>query len=212
MWSTGLLVETGRRAEPEQRGAGRLGTVRGFSARVWVRLAPDAIERSEWADPLGYLILLKQSQDPTSYHNIRPPGRVLATGVSERLGRAPESLRRAPERVQRAVPALEAAPTAVPTEGVRFLEERRQTLQRAAQTLSETGINADVFERLGRAVREFDTTVVRVFALERTPFPDLKESLGILQNCIAGLKEQRQMTQRRVQAGNFCRAGATAGG
>jgi hypothetical protein len=73
----GLLVETGRRAEPEQRGA-RLGTARGFSERVWVRLAPDAFTRPEWADPLGYLIILKQSQDPSSYQDIRPAGWVLA--------------------------------------------------------------------------------------------------------------------------------------
>jgi hypothetical protein len=41
-----------------------------------------------------------------------------------------------------------------------------------------------------------------------TPFPDLAEALEILQNCFAGLREQRQMTQLRVQAVDFCRCAA----
>ena len=94
------------------------------------------------------------------------------------------------------------------TEGVRQLEERRQTLQRDAHSLSETGISLNAFERLGRAVREFDTTVVRVLALERTLFPDLAEALELLQNCVVNLTAEREMTQRRVQARDFCRNAA----
>jgi hypothetical protein len=167
---------------------------------------------------LGYLIILKQSQDRSRYQNIRTPGRVLATGLQVQAPVLRQALvqgpvqggvqRRVQRRVPGPVPTPEPAPTAVSTEGVRLLEERRQTLQRAAQTLSERGIEVKDFERLGRDARELDTTVVRVLALERTLFPDLAGALEVLQNCAAGLAAERHMTQQRVQALGNCRAGA----
>jgi hypothetical protein len=72
--------------------------------------------------------------------------------------------------------------------------------------MSMNGFSADAFERLWRDVQEFNNQAIR--ALGGIPFPDLAEALGILQNCIAGLREERQMTQRRVQAVNFCRSAA----
>jgi hypothetical protein len=55
----GLLVKTGEaapeRVEPRERGAGRLGTAGGFSKKLWVRLAPQADTRPEWADLMGYI-------------------------------------------------------------------------------------------------------------------------------------------------------------
>jgi len=97
----GRRVETGRREDPQQRGAGRLGTSRGFSERVWVRLAPGAAGRPEWADPLGYLIILKQTQDPSSYQNIRVPGRMLST-VARPRPRHPRAFPRNSREVSRA--------------------------------------------------------------------------------------------------------------
>jgi hypothetical protein len=55
-------------------------------------------------------------------------------------------------------------------------------------------------------VLKFNPKVARVYG--QTPFPDLAEALELLQNCIAGVREQRQMTQLRVQAVNFCRSAA----
>ena len=91
-------------------------------------------------------------------------------------------------------------------EAVRQLEERRQVLQRAAETLSQTGINANVFENAVAVVGRYHAQVLRVYA--RTPFPDLFEALELLQNCVVNLKAEPEMTQRRVQAVNFCRNGA----
>ena len=236
----GLLVETGRRTEPEQRGAGRLGSAKGFSERVWVRVAPEAATRPEWADPLGYLIILKQSQDPSSYHNIRTPGRVLsavspvsqtavspvsltepAPSIVERRRSTPraQTLVESPERLRptpRAQPMVESPERRRPTpraqtlvespERLGDLEEERQAHHTSAETLSETGISPNSFDRLWRTVREFDTTVTRVYG--QTPFPDLPEALEVLQNCGALLAAQRGMTQQRAQAINNCRSGA----
>jgi hypothetical protein len=225
----GLLVETGEAApekvEPQHRGAGRLGSAsrvdadgvlkRGFSRRVWVRLAPDAFTRPEWADPLGYLIILKQSQDPSSYQNIRTPGQVLAAVapvslplvsvvepvipvVPPAVSRVERALsviaprRRAPARD---VPLVESA------ERLAALEAQRQALHASAEFMSVNGDSAAAFERLWRTVREFHTAVTRVYG--QTPFHDLAEALGTLQNCAAGLVAERQMTQQRVQAVNF---------
>lgn len=60
----GLVEVTGQREEPRLRGAGRGGSVQGFSMRTWVRLAPGARERPEWADPIGFIAQL--------YPNVRP--------------------------------------------------------------------------------------------------------------------------------------------
>jgi hypothetical protein len=135
----GLLVETGRHGEPEQRGAGRLGTVRGFSERVWVRLAPDAATRPEWADPLGFLIILKQREDPSSYHNIRTPGRVLATVVQPGL-RTGQQVVQVPQPMLRPAQVVSgrSEPTTDVSDSLRPLEVRRQVLLIAAETLAET--------------------------------------------------------------------------
>jgi hypothetical protein len=41
----GLVEETSQTAEPQERGAGRLGTTGGFKERQWVRLTPGAADR-----------------------------------------------------------------------------------------------------------------------------------------------------------------------
>jgi hypothetical protein len=220
----GLLVTTGEAApgkvEPQERGAGQLGSAsrvdadgvirRGFSKKLWVRVAPGADTRPEWADPLGYLIILKQQQDPTSYQNIRVAGGVLST-VTEARPRRPRTPRRQRQAVgiqprQEEVAEKSAEPSAEVPERLAELEQERQALLTSAETLSETGISPDAFERLGSQVRAFNTTATRVYG--QTPFPDLAEALELLQNCIAGLREQRQLTQLRVQARDFCRAAA----
>ena len=211
----GLLVETGHHAEPEHRGAGRLGTSRGFSERVWVRLAPDAFTRPEWADPLGYLIILKQKQDPSSYHNIRTPGRVLATDapVSQAVPLAAPLVEPTTSALARRRPTpARAQPLTVPeslvesTESLRQLEAQRQTLQASAEFMAVNGATADAFEKLWGDVLEFNNQAVR--ALGGIPFPDLSEALYILRSCITVLGAARQMNQQRVQAIGHCRAGA----
>jgi hypothetical protein len=91
-------------------------------------------------------------------------------------------------------------------EVVRQLEERRELLRRAAAALSVSGINANNFENVGRATGEFHAQVLRLYGT--TPFPDLPEALEFLQNCVGNLKAETEMTQRRVQAVNFCRSAA----
>jgi hypothetical protein len=188
----GLLVETGTRAEPEHRGAGRLGTARGFSERVWVRLAPEAATRPEWADPLGYLIRLKQQQDPSSYQNIRVTGAVLATVALPRPRR-----RRRQRLVETAVERL-AEPLVEAPEGLEELDRERQALRTDAESVAERGLTVNDFEGLRRVVQEFNTRITRVYG--QAPFPDLAEALETLGTCMAGLEEQRQLTQQRVQA------------
>jgi hypothetical protein len=198
----GLLVETGRRAEPEQRGA-RLGTSRGFSERVWVRLGPEAATRPEWADPLGYLIILKQGQDPSSYQKIRAAGRVLAVEapVSQAVVPVAEPVipviaRREPTPLsiarRRPAPARDVSLIAS-TETLRDLEAQRQAHRTSAEFMSVNGVSPNAFERLWGIVREFNTTATRAYG--QTPFPDLAEALGILQSCVAALAAERQITQ-----------------
>jgi hypothetical protein len=91
-------------------------------------------------------------------------------------------------------------------EVVRQLEERREVLRRAAAALSVSGINANDFENVGRATGEFHAQVLRVYGA--TPFPDLPEALELLHNCARNLQAETEMTQRRVQAVNFCRSSA----
>jgi hypothetical protein len=89
---------------------------------------------------------------------------------------------------------------------VQQLEQRRQVLVTAAELLSRTGINADVFEQLLTRAIQFHAQVLRLYA--RTPFPDLAEALELLNNCVVNLTAEREITQRRVQAVNFCRNAA----
>jgi hypothetical protein len=55
-------------------------------------------------------------------------------------------------------------------------------------------------------VAEFNTKATRVYG--QAPFPELADYLELLRNCIAGLREQREMAQLRVRAVNFCRCAA----
>ena len=204
----GLLVETGRREEPQQRGAGRLGSAMGFSERVWVRMAPGAEARPEWADPLGYLIILKQSQDPSSYHNIRTPGRVLSAVApvtqASPVSQAVTLVETTPVRQRRT--SAQAVTLVETPERLADLEEERQALQADAESVSANGRTVQDFEGLRRAVQEFNTAAIR--ALGGTPFPDLAGALEILQGCNVVLRAERQMTQQRGQAIEHCRAGA----
>ena len=79
-------------------------------------------------------------------------------------------------------------------------------LQRSATTQSLTGIDVAVFEQLRSVARQYHAQVLRLYA--RTPFPDLAEALELLNNCTVNLTAEREMTQRRVQAVNFCRNAA----
>jgi hypothetical protein len=89
---------------------------------------------------------------------------------------------------------------------VEELERKRLAHYTAAETLSRTGINADVFESLARNVNEWHLQVLRFY--RRTPFSDLPQALDLLQSCIRNLQAQRELTQLRVQARDFCRSAA----
>lgn len=207
----GLLVKTGEAApekvEPQERGAGQLGSAGGFSKKLWVRLAPGADTRPEWADLMGYIDryyaekALAEGRPPP---NIRPKRGELPTAIQEpqalEAPEAPEQLR--PRRRR----AAEAAATPEILEAVQRLEQQRQLLQRSAVNLYLNGINANSFENLGRIIGEFHVQVLRLYG--RTPFPDLPEALEILNNCLRVLLSETAMTQRRVQAVNNCRNSA----
>jgi hypothetical protein len=99
---------------------------------------------------LSYLIILKQSQDPSSYQNIRIPGRVPSTLALQRPLRQREPLRQ--RLTSRLVEPL-AQPLAEPVvtealERLGELEQERLALHTSAETLSATGISPDAFERL----------------------------------------------------------------
>jgi hypothetical protein len=104
--------------------------------------------------------------------------------------------------VETAVERLAETAVREAPERLEELDQERLALLTSAGTLSETGISPDAPNRLWRTVRDFSTTVTRVHG--QTPFPGLAEALEILQNCIAGLREQRQMNQLRAQELNFC--------
>ena len=213
----GLLVKTGETApekvEPQERGAGRVGsatrmdpdgvTKRGFSLKLWVRLAPGADTRPEWADLMGYIdryYAAKALAEGRPPPNIRPQRRELATALQP-VSQVVEPVLRAQRRRAQLV---ETAPEVL--ELVRQLEERRELLKRDAETLEISGRTVGDFENLGRTVGGFYAQVLRLYA--RTPFPDLPEALELLQNCVRNLQAETEMTQRRVQAFNFCRDSA----
>ena len=206
----GLLVKTGEAApekvEPQERGAGQLGSAGGFSLKLWVRMAPGADTRPEWADLMGYIDkhyaekALREGRPPP---NIRPQRSALATALQP-VGQAVQAVQAVlrPQRRRAASTTLTPEVLAV----VQQLEERRQVLVTAAETVSSRGRDAEVFERLGTAVLQFHDQVLRLHGT--TPFPDLPEALELLQNCVGILQAETEKTQRRVQAINFCRNAA----
>ena len=200
----GLLVKTGEAApekvEPQERGAGQLGSAGGFSLKLWVRMAPGADTRPEWADLMGYIDkhyaekALREGRPPP---NIRPQRSALATALQP-VGQAVQAVQRRRAASTTLTPEVLAL--------VQQLEERRQLLVTAAEAVSSRGRDAEVFERLRTAVQQFHDQVLRLHGT--TPFPDLPEALELLQNCVGNLKAETAMTQRRVQAINFCRDSA----
>ena len=103
----GLLVKTGEAApekvEPQERGAGQLGSAGGFSLKLWVRMAPGADTRPEWADLIGYIDkhyaekALAEGRPPP---NIRPQRRALAIAVQQVAQVGPAVLRPSRRRAQ----------------------------------------------------------------------------------------------------------------
>jgi hypothetical protein len=152
----GLLVKTGEAAsekvEPQERGAGQLGSAGGFSKKLWVRLAPGADTRPEWADLMGYIdryYAAKALAEGRPPPNIRPQRRALAIAVQQVAQVGPAVLRPSRRRAQ----VSETAPEML--ELVRQLEERRDLLKRTAETLEISGRTVDSFENLVRTVGEF---------------------------------------------------------
>ena len=61
----------------------------------------------------------------------------------------------------------------------------RALLRLYHEAASRSGMNVDVFEQLGSAVRQYHAQVLRVYG--RTPFPGLLEALDLLQNCVVNM-------------------------
>ena len=185
----GLVEQTGRTEEPEEGGAGQLGSARGFQQRTWVRLVPGTADRPEWNDPIGYIAQI--------YPNVRP-------GIRPPVpGQPPEIAAPAPRRPR---PRAPRAPVGPPPELVAQLENRRQTLVRRLQAGAEQGTGVAAFQALERAAAEFLRDTNEQYT--RTPFPDAQEALTLVRSCIELLEAERELTQRRVQAIRNCRNSA----
>lgn len=187
----GLVERTGRTTEPENRGAGRLGTARGFSSRTWIRLTPGSQTRDEWADPIGYLSRI--------YPNIRPAERELPTAVS-----VAEPLAERRRRHRAPAPASEV--TTELTRSVESLERRRQTLVSRLLVASEGATRVDPFQVLERVTIEFLADVRTLYPTEQYPAAD--EAVSLLGNCIRIFEGERELTQRRVAALRNCQSSA----
>ena len=176
----GLLEKTGQREDPEGRGAGVLGTDRGWNQRVWVRLAPGAEDSPLWSNPMG----------------------AGGAGQAAPLLEAPAALpHRVPSREE--VPVQDLAPR------VERLERERlalvQRLVTASDPAGRTG-RAEDFEVLHQAARRFLGGVGAVY--DRDQFPEAPEAMEQLANCIRVFEQERALTQRRVQALRNCQTWA----
>ena len=182
----GLVERTGRREDPEERGAGQVGIAGGFEQRTWVRLTAGSAQRMEWADPIGHMALI--------YPNVRPARGALPTSVTlPTVGRRPRRLR----------------PGAPAAELVDQLNSRRLDLIDAAAA-AQSSEDPATFQALATDLRYFLQDVARVFPTPQ--FVDAAEALALLRNCVA-LLENAVATGRglAVAVGN-CQASARLAG
>ena len=193
LMTLGLLEKTGMVDEPEERGAGAIGSaehdgLQGFSLRTWVRLAPGAEGRVEWADPKGY---------------VRPTGRELATEVVPVAPPKPAARRqRRPASEREPAAALEEAPLVAV---VRQLESRRATLQERLVAVSRQATQQSTFEAYNEHVADFLSDVRAVYPTEQ--FPEAQDGLNLMRNCVTLLAAE-ELPARRLGALENCRSSA----
>ena len=174
----GLLEKTGQREDPEGRGAGVGGTERGWTQRLWVRLAPGEVDSPAWMNPMGATTGGAVAEPP-----LRPPG---PPGPRRPPPRPPE----APEAVQDLGPRIES------------LERARQGLVQRLVAASEAPGRVEAFQLLHQAASRFLGSVRAVYTAEQ--FPDAPEAMAQLANCIRLFELERALTQARVQALRNC--------
>lgn len=175
----GLLEKTGQHQDPEDRGAGVMGTDQGWRQRVWVRLAPGMEDSPAWTNPMGAVV------------GGQPAPQLEAPAPPPRRGRA----REAPEEPVRDLGAR-----------VERLERERLALVQRLAAASETAGRVEDFEALHQAARRFLGGVSAVY--DSNQFPDSAEAMEQLLNCIRLFEQERALTQRRVQALRNCRTWA----
>jgi hypothetical protein len=182
----GLVERTGRREDPEERGAGQVGVAGGFEQRTWVRLTTGSAQRVEWADPMGYLALI--------YPSVRPARGALPTTVTL------PTLRRGFRRGRPGAPSQEA---------VDALNVRRLGLIDAASA-AESSEDLQAFQDLANDLSDLLRDVGQVFPTPQ--FRDATEALALLRNCIT-LLENAIISGRglAVALGN-CQASARLAG
>lgn len=203
----GLVEYSERTEEPQERGAGQVGTDGGFHQRRWVRLTDGSATRAEWLDPIGYIA--------ERYPGVRSVGGVLPVAqpfAEPAASPAPRRRRRAPappaeEAV--AVPPRRRGPTPAPTpttvdpEAVAALERQRQAVVRVGERLASGGTNAEQF---GQLLRGAELLVGQVRdLLGPQPFAGVETDLDLLRSCIEILEDARELDQRRIAAVRNCR-------
>jgi hypothetical protein len=182
----GLVERTGRREDPEERGAGQVGVAGGFEQRTWVRLTAGSAQRMEWADPMGHMALI--------YPNVRPARGALPTSVTL------PTLGRRPRRERPGAPAPEL---------VDQLNARRLDLidDAAAAQSSE---DLQTFQALATDLRDFLRDVGQAYPTPQ--FIDAAEALALLRNCIALLENAVTTGRGLVVAVGNCQASARLAG
>mgnify|MGYP001581751708 CR=1 FL=1 len=174
----GLVERTGQRDDPEGRGAGVLGTARGWRQRVWVRLAPGREDDIAWDNPMGSETGVAVAEPPP-----RPPG----------PGRP---------RPQPRPPATEGEAWEELSARIGQLERARQSLVQRLVAASEAPGRPEDFQGLHQAAGRFLGNVRAVWDTEQ--FPDAPEAMEQLGNCIRLFEMERGLTQRRVLALRNC--------
>jgi hypothetical protein len=182
----GLVERTGRREDPEERGAGQVGVAGGFEQRTWVRLTAGSAQRTEWADPIGHMALI--------YPNVRPARGALPTSVT-----LPTPGRR-PRRERPGAPAAEL---------VDQLNARRLDLIDDA-VAAQSKEDPQTFQALAADLRDFLRDVARVFPTPQ--FIDAAEALALLRNCVALLENAIANGRGVAIAVTNCQASARLAG
>lgn len=190
----GLLERTGQREEPEERGAGQVGTAGGFEARTYVRLAPGWQGRPEWRNPMAYVAAL--------YAGLAPPE---APAPSERPPLPQVAPRR--RRPRAPSPTALALPPVMPLDlEIGVLEARRSDLVDSLRA-AESATTPALFRSLLEGVEVFLTDVHN--RLPGQPFPAIAADLSLLRNCVILLeRSQPQGTAAQAVAVSNCQNSA----
>lgn len=187
----GLLERTGRREEPEERGAGKVGTGGGFQARTYVRLASGWQGRPEWRNPMAYVVAL--------YAGLAPPEAPAPPPPTPPRPPPPAPRRRRGPAPPRAAPTAPPPPPVVPEAQLADLEFSRANLV-AALLVAESATSPAEFQAL---LQEAETFLAQVRSLFRiSPFPGAQGDLDLLRNCIILLERASTAASQAIALSN----------